>query len=55
MTIPKPDTIGNWTHNPNQHFNYFQRGSRPNIEPTNVGLNVIFPTSSDICIVASIR
>ena len=47
MTIPKPDTIGNWTHNPNQHFNYFQRGSRPNIEPTNVGLNVIFPTSSD--------
>ena len=47
VTVPKPDTATNLVSNPDQHFNYFQRGSRPNVEPEDVGLNIIFPTSTD--------
>jgi len=41
---PRPSS-GEWGVNPNSHFNYFKRGSRPNTSSTTHSLTVKFPNA----------
>lgn len=47
LMTPKPNG-GNWTDPGDVHFNYFQRGSRPNNLPAAYGLNITYPQGSGV-------
>ena len=45
LLSPRPP-VGDWTSNPQWHFNYFKRGSRPNFDPATYGLTVKYPVAT---------